>query len=65
MGLVRDELITVQAIFAPLASLHTDTPFKFISKLFCDGIVLTDTVFDNHNDFESFFAERDVHIYVT
>ena len=52
-------------IFAPLADMHTMTPFKFVSHLFCDGISLTEVVFDNHKDFESFFAERGIHVYVT
>lgn len=45
--------------------MHTTTPFEFVSRLFCDGIFLTEVVFDNHKDFESFFAERGIHVYVT
>ena len=55
----------MEEIFAPLEEMHAAIPFDFVSKLFCDGISLTEVVFENHKEFESFFAERGIHVYVT
>ena len=58
------KMIAVEEIFKPLDAMHTNTPFEFISPLFCDGFSLTHLVFDTMNELDSFFSARDVHIYV-
>ena len=60
----QKEMITVEEIFKPLATMHTPTPFEFVSLIFCDGFSLTNLVYDNMYDLESFFSERDIHICV-
>lgn len=62
---IKDDLITVEKIFEPLETMHTKNKLKIISKLFCDGIGITDIVFKTFPEFESFFAERGVHIFVS
>jgi hypothetical protein len=53
----------LKVIFNPLNDRHTSNPFKFVSKLFCDGMSLTDKVLPDR-ELESFFAERNIHIYL-
>jgi hypothetical protein len=65
LRLIMHKIIRVEDIFKPLKDMHTDAPFEFVSQLFSDGISITDLVFDNMKDFESFFAQRDIHIYIT
>lgn len=44
--------------------MHTDNKFEIISDLFCDGMGITNIVFATMEEFESFFAERGIHIYL-
>jgi hypothetical protein len=53
----------LKTIFDPLKDLHTSNPFKFVSELFCDGLSLTDKVLPD-KELESFFAEKNIHIYL-
>jgi hypothetical protein len=62
---IKNDLITVEEIFKPLEKMHSFNKFKIISKLFCDGLGITDIVFKTFPEFESFFAERGVHIFVS
>lgn len=55
----------MEDIFQPLKTMHTKNKFKIISELFCDGLGITDIVFKTFPEFESFFAERDIHIFVS
>jgi hypothetical protein len=65
IDIIKADLVTVEAIFRPLETFHTKNKFKIISKLFCDGLGITDIVFKTFPEFESFFAERGVHIFVS
>jgi hypothetical protein len=56
-------MITVEDIFKPLDEMHAMTPFEFVSPLFCDGFSLTHLVFDTMDELDSFFKQRDIHIY--
>lgn len=58
-------MITVEEIFKPLDKIHAKTPFEFVAPLFCDGFSITKLVFDSMEKLESFFSERNIHIYVT
>jgi hypothetical protein len=62
---LKREMINVEEIFKPLATMHASTLFKFVCPLFCDGFSLTNLVYDSIYSLESFFSERDIHIYVT
>jgi hypothetical protein len=53
----------LEVIFAPLKDLHTLSQFEFVSGFFCDGMSLTDKVLPDR-ELESFFAERNIHIYL-
>lgn len=61
--LLKKEIISVEDIFKPLNDMHTTYPFEFVSPLFCDGFSLTDLVFDTMGELDSFFKERNIHIY--
>jgi hypothetical protein len=65
IDMIKGGLATVEDIFAPLENMHTKNEFKIISQLFCDGMGITDIVFKTFPEFESFFAERGVHIHVS
>jgi hypothetical protein len=62
---IKGDLATVEDVFAPLENMHTKNKFKIISSLFCDGLGITDIVFATFTEFESFFAERGIHIHVS
>ena len=59
----KDNVVELKVLFDSLKDRHTLSSFKFVSKLFCDGISLTDKVLSDR-ELESFFAERNVHIYL-
>jgi hypothetical protein len=59
----KNKVATCEDIFNLLSTQHTTEPFQFVSKLFCDGISLTDKVLPDR-ELESFFAERNIHIYL-
>ena len=59
----KNVVTELKVIFDSLKDRHIPDPFKFVSELFCDGISLTDKVLSDR-DLESFFAERNIHIYL-